>query len=156
MFLWYDEANDNFVELDTVLDEENSTASVVTEHFSKYLLVDSEAWYNLKFISKCGKYKAVYNKYGDLLTEDNDPINMGTYNYVNYQEDSVAHAIWDVIPYELYGNTSSASAILPSTEENDSDDNAQSYRSEIEELTSLDIEINEKIEIYNSILKKYS
>ena len=45
MFLWYDEANDNFVELDTVLDEENSTASVVTEHFSRYLLVDSEAWF---------------------------------------------------------------------------------------------------------------
>ena len=27
LFLWYDEENDNFVELDTILDEENSTVS---------------------------------------------------------------------------------------------------------------------------------
>ena len=30
LFLWYDEENDNFVELDTLLDEENSTVSVET------------------------------------------------------------------------------------------------------------------------------
>ncbi|MEE1432902.1 MAG: hypothetical protein U0K34_02460, partial [Ruminococcus sp.] len=37
LFLWYDEENDNFVELDTILDEENSTVSVETAHFSKYM-----------------------------------------------------------------------------------------------------------------------
>lgn len=61
MFLWYDEANDNFVELDTVLDEENSTASVATEHFSKYLLVDSEAW----FLG----WKEVYDKIREALSQ---------------------------------------------------------------------------------------
>ena len=45
LFLWYDEANDNFVELDTILDEENSTVSVETTHFSKYMIVDGKEWY---------------------------------------------------------------------------------------------------------------
>ena len=42
LFLWYDEENDNFVELDTILDEENSTVSVETTHFSKYMIVDGK------------------------------------------------------------------------------------------------------------------
>ena len=46
LFLWYDEENDNFVELDTILDEENSTVSVETKHFSKYMLVDKVEWFN--------------------------------------------------------------------------------------------------------------
>ena len=45
LFLWYDEENDNFVELDTTLDEENSTVSVETTHFSKYMIVDGKEWY---------------------------------------------------------------------------------------------------------------
>lgn len=45
LFLWYDEENDNFDELDTILDEENSTVSVETEHFSKYMLVDQTEWF---------------------------------------------------------------------------------------------------------------
>jgi len=45
LFLWYDEENDNFVELDTVLDEKNSTVSVETTHFSKYMLVDQVEWF---------------------------------------------------------------------------------------------------------------
>ena len=45
LFLWYDEENDNFVEMDAILDEENSTVSVETEHFSKYMLVDQTEWF---------------------------------------------------------------------------------------------------------------
>lgn len=45
LFLWYDKENDNFVELDTVLDEDNSTVSVETTHFSKYMIVNREEWY---------------------------------------------------------------------------------------------------------------
>ena len=45
LFLWYDEENDNFVELDTVLDEKNYTVSVETTHFSKYMLVDQVEWF---------------------------------------------------------------------------------------------------------------
>ena len=45
MFLWYDEENQRFVELDTVLDGENETVSVTTTHFSKYMIVDRTVWY---------------------------------------------------------------------------------------------------------------
>lgn len=45
LYLWYDEINHKFVELDTILDEENGTVSVVTTHFSKYMLVSSADWY---------------------------------------------------------------------------------------------------------------
>ena len=48
LFLWYDEENDNFVELDTVLDEKNSTVSVETTHFSKYMLVDQVEWFKAR------------------------------------------------------------------------------------------------------------
>ena len=53
LFLWYDEENENFVELDTEHDEENSTVSTTVTHFSKYMLVDGLAWYtNWQMISK--------------------------------------------------------------------------------------------------------
>lgn len=45
LFLWYDEANDEFVELETVYDTENSTVSIETTHFSKYMLVDQKEWF---------------------------------------------------------------------------------------------------------------
>lgn len=45
MFLWYDEAGKQFVELETIHDEENGIVSTETTHFSKYMLVDSEEWY---------------------------------------------------------------------------------------------------------------
>ena len=44
LFLWYDRENDNFVELDTIHDEANSTVSVETTHFSEYMITDGEAW----------------------------------------------------------------------------------------------------------------
>lgn len=46
LFLWYDEENDEFVELETVYDAENSTVSIETTHFSKYMLVDQEEWFD--------------------------------------------------------------------------------------------------------------
>ena len=46
MFLWYNEEKDEFVELETFLDVENSKASIITTHFSKYMIVDSAAWFN--------------------------------------------------------------------------------------------------------------
>lgn len=46
MFLWYNEEKDEFVELETIFDVENSKASIITTHFSKYMIVDSAAWFN--------------------------------------------------------------------------------------------------------------
>jgi hypothetical protein len=45
MFLWYDEDNYQFVELDTVYDETNSLVSIQTTHFSRYMVVDKYPWY---------------------------------------------------------------------------------------------------------------
>ena len=45
MFLWYDEENYKFVELETFYDYENSTVSIETTHFSRYMIVDKNKWF---------------------------------------------------------------------------------------------------------------
>lgn len=45
LVLWYDEANQQFVELETSHDYENSIVSVETTHFSRYMVVDSYKWF---------------------------------------------------------------------------------------------------------------
>ncbi len=59
---------------------------------------------NLKFVSADGHHEAVYNQNGNLLTQYNDSINMGTYNYASpYWGSKVKHLSLDVIPYEKKG-----------------------------------------------------
>lgn len=65
--------------------------------------VDGE--YNLKFVSYDDFYEAVYNKKGILLNENNDPINMGTYNYAAGISKMNAHVKFDVDPYLIWGTT---------------------------------------------------
>ena len=66
--------------------------------------VDGE--YNLKFESYDYYDEAVYNKKGILLTENNDPINMGSYNYGDiYRND---HIRFDQYPYLLWGNAANS------------------------------------------------
>lgn len=45
LFLWYDEENCQFIELETIYDENAGTVSTETTHFSSYLLVDSVEWF---------------------------------------------------------------------------------------------------------------
>lgn len=45
LILWYDEENDVFVEMDTTCNEADSTVSINTTHFSKYMVVDSIEWF---------------------------------------------------------------------------------------------------------------
>lgn len=51
--LWYDEYNQKFVEckpendFSTVLDNEKSTITVTTKHFSKYMIVNKKEWYKV-------------------------------------------------------------------------------------------------------------
>jgi hypothetical protein len=52
--------------------------------------------YNLKFISADGHFEAVYNKAGMLLTQKNDPLNMGTFNYAHQLADQITHYNLDV------------------------------------------------------------
>lgn len=46
--MWYDEENGVYQILDneTVLDKEKQTVSYKTTHFSKYMVVDKNIWYN--------------------------------------------------------------------------------------------------------------
>lgn len=45
MFLWYNEKENEFVELESALDEDNSTVSITTTHFSKYMVIDKYEWF---------------------------------------------------------------------------------------------------------------
>jgi hypothetical protein len=67
--------------------------------------------YNLKFISRDGHFEAVYNKDGALLTADNDPLNMGTFNYGDYQTENMKHLKYDVWPYFTWNNTREAATL---------------------------------------------
>lgn len=72
---------------------------------STYHIQGPDGEYNVKFLSPDGYCEAVYNKKGVLLTEENDPVNMGTYNYAAGIPAKGAHSKFDVVPYLKWGNT---------------------------------------------------
>ena len=57
---------------------------------------------NKKYVSKDGKQEAIYDSSGNLVTDARD---VGTYNFISPIDDKLGHAIKDVIPWILYGNT---------------------------------------------------
>jgi hypothetical protein len=76
--------------------------------------------HNVKFVSPDGHFEAVYGKGGILLTEANDPINMGTYNYADPARELLKHVLYDVSPFGDWGNSAatSNSALYDDTMEN--------------------------------------
>ena len=73
---------------------------------SGYHMQGADGEYNLKFESYDYYDEAVYNEKGILLTENNDPINMGSYNYgVSSRE---AHIRFDQFPYLMWGNAANS------------------------------------------------
>jgi len=74
---------------------------------SLYHMYGNRGGYNLKFVSYDGIYEAVYGENGVLLTEYNDPVNMGTYNYSPHEIDELHyanHGNFDVLPYLSWNN----------------------------------------------------
>ena len=73
---------------------------------SLYHMYGEDGLFNTKFISNEGegKYEGVYNKEGLLLAEENDPVNMGTYNYSSATINALLHLTLDMIPYYRWGN----------------------------------------------------
>lgn len=61
--------------------------------------------YNMKFISADGHFEAVYNIDGVKLTEENDPMNMGTFNYGDPINEKLRHAVYDVLPFFEWRNS---------------------------------------------------
>jgi len=60
---------------------------------------------NVKYVSADGHFEVIYNKNGVLLSEKNDPANMGTYNYASPTNDAVNHVILDWATYKKWYNT---------------------------------------------------
>lgn len=108
LFLWYDRENDNFVELETTHDAENSTVSVETTHFSDYMLADSMLWYTnwdviqkiLKpeIFDKNGKPNKIIYAFSENRYSDKDPITRykGTHARCSMEK------IWGHIPDSYY------------------------------------------------------
>lgn len=78
---------------------------LVSVRSSFYHMQGDEGMYNMKFISANGFCEAVYNKYGILLTEENDPVNMGTFNYGAGIPEAGSHQRFDIDPYLEWGNS---------------------------------------------------
>ena len=57
---------------------------------------------NKKFVSPDGKYEAIYDEDNNLVTDSRD---VGTYNYASPNKDPLGHAIKDVLPWIIWGNS---------------------------------------------------
>ncbi len=71
--LWYDEENNDFVELDTIFEEITGTVSVETTHFSKYMLVNRMDW-----LGGNEREKNYYKEYEEAKYEGD----VGQYTYI--------------------------------------------------------------------------
>ena len=58
--MWYNEEENRFDELDTTLDADDSTVTIVTTHFSKYMVVDRQAWFD--------NWREIYARFENLLS----------------------------------------------------------------------------------------
>ena len=83
--LWYDEANQIYRLLDTQLDEKNGTVSSEVTHFSKYMVVDKEKWFEA-WHKELNYFKNKYVNSDTVLALDcsgsmdwNDPIHTRTH-----------------------------------------------------------------------------
>ena len=78
---------------------------------SRYHIYGEEGVFNKKFVSAGeGRHEGVYNKEGSLLTEYNDPVNMGTYNYCGPIYSKIQHGLLDLATYYIWGNAKGCKA----------------------------------------------
>ena len=91
--------------LETMLNNYSSSQWILMDPTkAAYHMYGDNGEFNIKFISTDGHFEAVYNRDGILLTADNDPINMGTYNYADPNKNPIKHLEYDVNPYDQWGN----------------------------------------------------
>jgi hypothetical protein len=96
-----------------ILDKENNIFEwkLLPWQSMAFHMYGKDGEYNLKFISTDGHFEAVYNKDGILLTQKNDLLNMGTFNYAHQLADQITHYNLDVWPYFMWNNTEEAMRI---------------------------------------------
>jgi hypothetical protein len=75
--------------------------------------------YNLKFVSDDGHFEIIYNRDGKKITQENDPKNMGTFNYADPVLDPEKHSVLDVMPYFIWGNTEEDKSFIELIDDND-------------------------------------
>jgi hypothetical protein len=97
-----------------ILEKENNLFEWELLHWKNtaFHMYGEDSEYNLKFISADGHFEAVYNREGILLTQNNDPLNMGTFNYAHQLADQITHYNLDVWPYFRWNNTPDAMEIV--------------------------------------------
>jgi hypothetical protein len=90
-----------------IMDKENNIFEweLLSWQNTAFHMYGEDGEYNLKFVSTDGHFEAVYNKDGILLTQENDPLNVGTFNYANQLADQVTHYNLDIWPYFMWNNT---------------------------------------------------
>ncbi len=85
LFLWYDEINEEFVELETTTIESLGWVRVNTTHFSKYMIVDRERWYDAwdTKLSYEGNEISDYNELYTMLMVESS-LSMGYADPITY------------------------------------------------------------------------
>ncbi|MDR2193130.1 MAG: hypothetical protein LBP19_01465 [Treponema sp.] len=83
--------------------------------------------YNLKFVSDDGHFEIIYNKDGKKITQENDPKNMGTFNYADPVLNPRKHSILDVMPYFIWGNTEEDKSYIELIDSNDENYEVHDY-----------------------------
>lgn len=78
---------------------------LMSRHSTRFHMYGRNGEYNMKFISADGHFEVIYNIDGVKLTVENDPMNMGTFNYGDPINERFRHAVYDVLPYFEWGNT---------------------------------------------------
>lgn len=85
---------------------------LLTPDYALLHMYGEDGEYNIKFISEDGHFEALYNKDGILLTQHNDPVNMGTFNYADQVLNKEKHTVLDLMPYLRWGNTKDSGALM--------------------------------------------
>ena len=77
---------------------------LVNRQSTRFHMFGKNGEYNMKFISEDGHFEAIYNIEGVKLTGENNPMNMGTFNYGDPINEKLSHIVYDILPFFEWGN----------------------------------------------------
>lgn len=94
---------DELMKLNQRLPEDMRWETVAAKYHQNHK-VNNKA--NIKYVSGCGHFEVVYNDNKEIQNRDNNTDDMGTYNYSASNKASgwYGHYIYDMLPYDDYGN----------------------------------------------------
>jgi hypothetical protein len=106
--------------INIIINTENNTFGwkLISWQDTAFHMIGRDGEYNFKFISADGHFEAVYNRNGEKLTMENDPINMATFNYADFVTERMKHYKYDIQPYFVWNNTKEIMEMFKRNEEN--------------------------------------